>query len=183
MTALSHRRPPPPVGPGPGRLPVDDRRASAISPAVRRRGPCATPRGRRRSTRTIVVQTRHDLARDPRVPGDCGRDAVHRRRGRLGGPDRPAGADTIAALRAGPGGRPARRDPPPGPRRAGPGWLVAAGRPARARGGRPRRPRLTTSLIRPRDAGLARDGPCATMPDVRFVVDHLAKPPIPRASR
>ena len=120
-------------------------------------------------TRSSVEETREFLATAASVPFI---------RGVVGWVDLtdPAVADTIAALREAPGGdhlvgiRHQVHDEPD------PAWLlrqdVRRGIAAVARAGL-----VYDLLVRPRELAAARTI-VASMPDARFVVDHLAKPPI-----
>ena len=159
------RRPPPPLGPGPRRLPVDDRRPRRDPSAVRRRGPRSRCSMRPASTRTVLVQTRLDLAETPRVPRDRGGHAVDRRRRRLGGPDEPGRRRRRSPRSARrPGRRPPGRDPPPGPRRAGPRLAAAPRRPA-AGSPRSRRAGLAYDLlVRAARAARRRSRPSRALP-------------------
>jgi L-fuconolactonase len=138
----------------------------------RRPGPAAGARGDRRvDPRPGPDQPR----RDTRVPADRGGDRV---RGRVGWVDLtdPAVGESIEALRAGPGDQylvgvrhPAHDEP-------NPEWLarpdVRHGLAAVADAG------LTFDLlVRPRELPAALDT-VATLPELRFVIDHLGKPPI-----
>ena len=116
--------------------------------------------------------------RDRRVPGTRRGHAVHPRRRRLGRPDRSRASRTPSpALRAGPGGDRLVGHPPPGPRRARPrrgSCATTSTRGIRAVGAAGLAYDL---LVRPRELPAALEL-ARRLPDVRFVIDHLAKPPI-----
>ena len=120
-----------------------------------RRGPRWTRRGTSSRSRPPRRGPRGRRLGRPRRPG-------HRRR--------PGGAARAA------GRRPPRRHPPPRARRAGPWVAPAPGRPARDRHRRPRGSRLRPPGPAAGDAGGERAR--AERAGRRFVVDHLAKPPI-----
>jgi L-fuconolactonase len=125
---------------------------------------------------TVVVQTRSSLDETRELLATAA--AVPFIRGVVGWVDLtdPAVADTIAALQDGPGGdrlvgiRHQVHDEPD------PDWLLRddVGRGTRAVG---RAGLAYDLLVRTRELPAAR-ALVASMPDVRFVVDHLAKPPI-----
>ena len=165
--------------PAPSRLPVADRGPGGDPAAVRAPADLAPLLARDRGRRgRIVVQTRSEPRRDG---GASSRRPPLRPfiAGVVGWVDLtdPGVADAIAALRAGPGGerlvgiRHQVHDEPD------PDWLRRAGRPARDRGGRGRRAGLRPARPAARAAGRA-STPSGRCPDVRFVIDHLAKPPI-----
>ena len=171
------RRPPPPVGPGPRRLPVDDRRPRRDPTAVRRRRtssrcsmrPASTRRSssRRGPRRPRAASSWRPPRATPRIAGVVGVDGPHEpgRRRRPGRAPRGAGRRT-------PG-----RDPPPGPRRAGPRLAAAPGRRGAASPRSSARASSTTCSCG-RASCRRRSRPLARCPDLRFVIDHLAKPSV-----
>ena len=164
-------------GPGPGRLPVADRRARRDPAAVRARRPRAAP-GRGRHRRDRPRPDPLEPRRDARVPRDGGGHAVHPRRRRLGRPDATRRSPTRSPGSArGPGGdrlvgiRHQVHDEPD------PDWLLRAD-VRRGHRGRRRAPvSPTTSSSGPGSCRPPLDTARA-LPQVRFVLDHLAKPPI-----
>ncbi len=127
--------------------------------------------------RTILVQTRSSLDETREFLAHGPGDAIHRRRRGLG---RPHGSGRRRGDRRAPGRtrrRSPRRNSPSGPRRARCRLAPATRCRTGAGGGRRGRPGLRAPGAAPRAAGSHRPSPAA-MPEARFVVDHLAKPPI-----
>ena len=155
------RCPPPFLGPGPGRLPMADRRPRpdpAGLRAGRPRSASRSPWGDPDGPRPDPLEHR----RDARVPGHGGGDAVHRRRRRLGRPDRPGarrtrspGCDQVREA-AGWSGSATRSTTSPIPTGCG-----RAGRPGGHRRGRRCRPRLRPARSTGAPAGRGRRRPGA----------------------
>ena len=177
------RRPPPPLGPGPRRLPVDDRRARRDPAAVRRRRTSLPLLDAAGVDATVLVQTRSSSSTRRRefLATAAATPFIARRR-RLGRPDEPG-------RRRRPGRAPRRR-------RAATGWSGSATRSttspiptgccARTSGrglaavGR-RGPRLRPARPGPRAAGGVRGRPGAAGRPVRHRPPREAADP--RAAR
>ena len=159
-----------------GTVPVPDRRTGRDPPPIHAGGPPAAPGGDRRRAHDPRPDTERSR-RDARVPRDRRRDVVHRGSRRLGGPHRSArGGHHRRTAPDAPGGellvgiRHLVHDEPD------PAWLA--------------RTDVRRGIAAVGAAGLAfdllvraRELPAAlttvrALPDVRFVIDHLAKPPI-----
>ena len=126
---------------------------------------------------TILVQARISLAETREFLATAA--ATPLVAGVVGWADLTSPASPTTSPRCGPARRrPARRDPPPGPRRARPGVAAARRRRARPRGRRGAPGSSTTCSSGPASCRRRSGGRAAMRRTVRFVVDHLAKPPI-----
>ena len=126
---------------------------------------------------TVLVQTRSSADESREFLATASSSTTHRRRRRLDGPHEPVRRRRHGRAPLGRRWRPARRHPPPGPRRARPGVAPPPGRPSRPPCRRRRRACPTTcssghGRCRRRSRSSGRCRTCASSSTIS------AKPPI-----